>query len=142
MSSPESAAPTAPTADPAPAAKMVTLEVGGSKKRCKPTRIPGALVVRCTDLPNPHQAIGNGRLQPRFRPLLKWMQKATPESAMKMQLRATHVANKLIAGNDVRVQCLGGRHRSQVIARLALGLLSEEDRRRVNVEYLDAAPLE
>lgn len=123
-------------------AKTVTLEVGGTKPGCRPTTVPDARVLDCTCLPNPHRSIKAGRLHEKFAALLEWTQTAKPSSGTKLQLLAKRVANELLAGRNVRVECLGGRHRSQVVARLALMNLKEEDRRKVAVEYLDAPPLE
>ncbi len=120
---------------------MLVLEIGGKKQGCKPTIVPDATVVDCTRLPNPHMLIRKGKLTETYPVLLLWMKRGKfPESSGVMR-KAKEVVKLIRKGGNVRVECLGGKHRSQVVAKTALELLTPEERREVQPVYRDADPL-
>jgi RNase adaptor protein for sRNA GlmZ degradation len=67
-------------------------------------------------LPNPYCAIKKGKLGETHREILEWLCAQT-ENARKVDKLIEHAVNLLQTHDRIRIQCIGGKHRSQVIAR-------------------------
>lgn len=95
----------------------VFVEVGGVKRGCKPTLLPST--ARCVDvqaLPNPHSTIVAGSLDENIEAIERWI-RLQPRGAALFDTFVEEGVREVRAGRSVRVQCFGGRHRSQAVAR-------------------------
>lgn len=92
------------------------IEVGGTKPGSK-----GSLLghrARCIDvrrLPNPHGVISRGALGENLADIERWVRRGRGGEMFDAFVGVG--AAEVLAGRSVRVQCVGGRHRSQAVAR-------------------------
>jgi RNase adaptor protein for sRNA GlmZ degradation len=118
---------------------MKIIEVGGTKRKCIKSTVPPHLTVSVPrgslQLPNPHTAIKKGQLGESHQEIMEWL-RAQEGHARKVD-RLIQYAESLLQTHDrIRIECVGGKHRSQVIAReVAKRFLGSR------VELLDAAAL-
>ena len=121
---------------------MPTLEVGGSKQNSLPSRLQAnAVLLDASKLPNPYTTIDKGILERKPRAIIDWMlAKDTRSKAVLHELTRLGV-EELAQGRDVRVQCYGGKDRSQAVACWILDSVGCEIRANVTVSCLDAEPM-
>ena len=100
---------------------MKVIEVGGTKRTCRKSAVPVHLTVSVArgslQLPNPHSAIKKGELGETHREILEWLCAHSTRSERKVKQLIQHAVNLLQTRDRIRIQCVGGKHRSQVIAR-------------------------
>lgn len=118
---------------------MKTIEVGGTKRDCARTSIPRERTIsvhkRPYYLPNPHSVIGRGEVAPTHPAILKWL-RADDARAQLVEKIIKIGVDLLETHSTIRVECLGGKHRSQVIAR-EISLRVPDCR----IDFVDARPL-
>ena len=118
------------------------LEVGGSKQLSKPSTLPeGSAVIDVSKLPNPYTVIDKKLLAREPQAILDWILDADARSAPVMERVVTQAACELSAGRSVRLQCYGGRDRSQAVAWRVLSTLDASVRDEIEVRVLDAEPM-
>ena len=96
----------------------LVIEVGGAKRGCKPTLLLDT--ARCIDvqqLPNPHSTIKAGGLDENLEAIEGWIVRRQGGGPALLQKYVEEGVQEILAGRSFRVQCFGGRHRSQVVAR-------------------------
>ena len=119
------------------------LEVGGSGKNCVKSTLPAtAAVITLTNLPNPYTAISRNCLERNPVAILDWMLVSNTKTHDKLELAVKTAVLELSEGRSVRLECYGGRDRSQAVAWKVLQSLSEEVRRTVKLKCLDASVME
>ena len=103
---------------------MPTVEVGGMKRKCRESRLsPHTMCIDVRPLPNPHNAIKNKMLDESVEAITAWLREKKPQTFNFLVDKAVaHVLN----GNDVRIVCHGGRHRSQAVGNAVLDLLANQ----------------
>lgn len=115
---------------------MPVLEVGGKKKNCRPSRLSTAtLCVNAARLPNPYKTIKRGLLAEELGAITSWLVEEKP--ALFRRLKAV-TTSCLAQGKDVRIQCWGGRHRSQALAHAVLADMQEDEKEGVCLSVLEA----
>lgn len=115
---------------------MPRIEVGGVHKRCKTTEMPASRIVDVRTLPNPFPSIRRKEIDGSVDSIAAWLQDARVqnESVLKKLAKLVSAALSILrSGEDVRIQCLYGRHRSRAVAKL----VEEAFEETVTVVYLD-----
>lgn len=101
---------------------MKIIEVGGTRRMCRKSTVPRHLTISVArgslQLPNPHTAIKKGQLGETHQEIMEWLCAQTG-NAGKVEELIRHAENLLQTHDRIRIQCIGGKHRSQVIAREA-----------------------
>lgn len=93
----------------------MVIEVTGEKNSPPPLQ-PGCGFVNAQMLPNPHGAIQRHQIPKNLSAITEWIQRRAPA---KFQAQVDEVVENLRNGRRMRIQCKGGRHRSQAVARAA-----------------------
>lgn len=115
---------------------MLRIEVGGVHKRCKVSNMPASRTVDVRTLPNPFSSIRCKDIDDSVDSVAAWLQdtQVQNESVSKKLAKLVSAALRILrSGEDVRIQCLYGRHRSRAVAKLVADALEEP----VSVVYLD-----
>lgn len=98
-----------------PSATMPTIEVGGRKRGCRPTRLPpDTPCVDATRLQNPFGAIKRHELDESIESITDWLR---AKNAKRFDALVDTAMAHLLRGDSVRIVCLGGKHRSQAVGR-------------------------
>ena len=94
---------------------MPTIEVGGRKRGCRPTRLPpDTPCIDATRLPNPFGVIKRQELDESIDAITDWLR---AKNAKKFDALVDTAVAHLLRGDAVRIVCLGGKHRSQAVGR-------------------------
>lgn len=94
-----------------------------------------AVILCATTLPNPYKAIRSCQLQESRVDIETWIRNYSSTSAKKLDCLIKRGCDAVTNNVDVRVECRGGRHRSQVVA-FAIAKATG-----VQMHAMDAAPL-
>ena len=113
------------------------IEVGGTRKGCRKSTVPAKLTVNLATgrlaLPNPHSYIQKHKIEQTHGTILAWLRQ---RDSQKLE-EAINTAEQLLKTHDkIRVQCFGGKHRSQVVAAEVAKRFSN-----VKTDLLDASEL-
>jgi RNase adaptor protein for sRNA GlmZ degradation len=120
-----------------------TLEVGGTGKSCVASKLPNtALVISLINLPNPYTAISRNSLEREPKAIINWMIASDKKAQSKLESAVEGAVCELTEGRSVRLECYGGRDRSQAVAWKVLHSLREDVRQTVVLECLDASVME
>lgn len=93
------------------------IEVGGTSKKCHKSTVPRNLRVSVArTLPNPYTAIKTGQLGESHQEIMEWL-RAQEGGADAIDALVQRAENLLQSNDKIRIECFGGKHRSQVIAR-------------------------
>ena len=100
--------------------EMKIIEVGGTRRSCRPSSVPSNLVISVAEgrhgLPNPYTHIKKCHIAETHKEILDWL-RATEDGAHKVNKLVKLATELLLSHDKIRIQCIGGKHRSQVIAR-------------------------
>lgn len=120
----------------------LTLEVGGTTKSSTPTELPpSCLIVDTRKLPNPYNCINRNTLEASAPAIIDWMSIKSPQTDSLIQQMVERAKGAFGAQRSVRVQCYGGKHRSQAVAWKILEALDQSVTEHVDVVCLDGEPL-
>ena len=120
-----------------------TLEVGGTGNKCVKSKLPNtALVINLINLPNPYTAISRKSLEREPNAIIDWMLLSDKTAQSKLESAVERAVHELSEGRSVRLECYGGRDRSQAVAWKVLQSLREDVRKTVVLECLDALEME
>jgi RNase adaptor protein for sRNA GlmZ degradation len=118
------------------------LEVGGSKQTSHASTLPAeCVVIDLSKLPNPYTVLAKGLLQRQPQAIIDWILLADGRARAVMDRVVPQAAGELAAGRSVRLQCYGGRDRSQAVAWHVLQSLDPATRAGVELRVLDADPM-
>ena len=117
----------------------VVLEVGGTKKGSRPSELPpGAVVIDLRALPNPYTSIKNSVIERKPKAIVDWMCRANPRVQTEVTSAIQRAVHGLADETNVRIQCHGGRDRSQAVAWHVLESLDVDTLTAVELRCLDA----
>ena len=107
---------------------MLFLESGGRKKGCAPFKSSKEwVVVSVTSLPNPQPKIKDGTLKDDLDDIREWISEREPEQWERVVKKCATLLN---SGKNVRVQCIGGQHRSPCVMEAVARQWREENSHR------------